>query len=101
MSTTETDLIDFNGGSPILPRSSPISTSEICSETSENLLDTELPVLEEKLQTASQLSTPIITSRRPSIDPEDILIDIDYEDDIENDEFIEICGNIEAFNILR
>ncbi|XP_056631200.1 sodium-dependent transporter bedraggled isoform X2 [Diorhabda sublineata] len=104
--THETDLIDLNVGSPILPRASSISTSEAWSEESDNLLDTELPVLEEKLQTASQLSTPKIISRRPSIDIEDILVDIDDTYDIingleDNEEFLRICDNIEALNVLK
>ncbi|XP_050515599.1 sodium-dependent transporter bedraggled isoform X2 [Diabrotica virgifera virgifera] len=105
-STNEGDLIDLHVGSPVLPRALPISTSEECSEASDNLLDTELPVLEEKLQTASQLSTPKISSRRPSVDVEDILIDIDDNyDEVDglddNEEFIEVCDNIEALNVLK
>nr|XP_023022300.1 uncharacterized protein LOC111510609 [Leptinotarsa decemlineata] len=72
----EGDLIDFHVRSPILPRASTASQPE----TSDHLLDTELPVLEEKLQTAAYIAPSV--SRRPSVDIEDILISIDDDYDL-------------------
>ncbi|XP_044258014.1 sodium-dependent transporter bedraggled isoform X2 [Tribolium madens] len=69
---SEGDLIDL--GSPVLPRIPPFP-SQTPEEISDNLLDSELPVLEQKLQTSAKSNVTEI--RRHSIDVEDILITID------------------------
>ncbi|KAG5900530.1 hypothetical protein JTB14_022837 [Gonioctena quinquepunctata] len=95
----EGDLIDLHVRSPILPRA---SQSESCTETSDHLLDTELPVLEEKLQTAA-FQLPATDSRRPSVDIEDILISIDDDYDIVDapQQVGEISDNAEALSVLK
>ncbi|KYB29348.1 sodium-dependent transporter bedraggled isoform X1 [Tribolium castaneum] len=69
---SEGDLIDL--GSPVLPRIPPFP-SQTPEEISDNLLDSELPVLEQKLQTSAKSNATEV--RRHSIDVEDILITID------------------------
>ncbi|KAK9874553.1 hypothetical protein WA026_005390 [Henosepilachna vigintioctopunctata] len=71
---TSDDLINFNVKSPSpVPNSSRHGTVFCISD---NLLDTELIELEQKLQSSSNL--PIAShSRKPSVDIEDILISID------------------------
>lgn len=72
------DLIDLHVGSPVLPRISPVVAVDDNAST-DNLIDTELPILEQKLQTASCSRTN--DSRRTSVDIEDILITIEDDDD--------------------
>ncbi|XP_076267742.1 sodium-dependent transporter bedraggled isoform X2 [Rhynchophorus ferrugineus] len=90
------DLIDFHVGSPVLPSTTETNQSDLVQEP-DNLIDTELPVFEQKLQHAS--SSANCHSRRPSVDVEDILIDINSEEyerdsldgeEVEND-FLNIC----------
>ncbi|KAJ8910746.1 hypothetical protein NQ315_017203 [Exocentrus adspersus] len=99
------DLIDLHVRSPVLPRASP--NFETYTETSDNLIDTELPVLEQKLQTAN-LVIPVVDSRRTSVDVEDILITIDDDEvdapvKINTDHFLDLCqsDNLEALDVLR
>lgn len=101
---TEYDLIDLHVKSPVLPRASP--NFEVYTETTDNLIDTELPALEQKLQSASNIP-PQTGSRRPSVDIEDILISIDGEDEVDaptkiTSQFLDLCdNNLEALNVLR
>lgn len=104
----EGDLIDLHVRSPVLPRALP--SFQTYTEASDNLIDTELPVLEQKLQTANQIITPAVDSRRTSVDVEDILITID-DDEVDapqriSDNFLDLCDvglidNLEALNVLR
>lgn len=104
----EGDLIDLHVRSPILPRALP--NFQTYTEASDNLIDTELPILEQKLQTANQIVTPTVDSRRTSVDVEDILITID-DDEVDapqriSDNFLDLCDvglidNLEALNVLR
>ncbi|GJQ74572.1 hypothetical protein Trydic_g21433 [Trypoxylus dichotomus] len=71
----DSDLIDFDIGSPDIP-TGPLS-STIQLEDSDNLLDSELPVLEQKLQTAKDVR--ITNSVNKTVDVEDILISLDDE----------------------
>lgn len=65
------DLINFNATTVLTSTASEPDYDNV----SDNLLDTELPELEQKLQTSSQVSTT--HSRSSSVDIEDILISID------------------------
>lgn len=76
----DVDLIDFNKNSPVLSRASP--TFEFFAHTSDNLIDSELPVLERKLQTTDSFVPPP-TCSISTVDIEDILIALDDEDQIE------------------
>lgn len=71
----DSDLIDFDIGSPDIP-TSPLSTT-IQLEDSDNLLDSELPVLEQKLQTAKDIK--VTRCANVTVDVEDILISLDDE----------------------
>lgn len=75
------DLIDFNKNSPVLSRASP--TFEIFAHTSDNLIDSELPVLEKKLQATNSFAPPP-TCYISTVDIEDILIALDDEDQIKS-----------------
>lgn len=96
----EIDLIDFHHNSPVLPRTSPPFESTI--ETSDNLIDSELPVLEKKLLETNKLSSARSDSRN-SVDIEDILITLDDEiDGIQqvhvydnNSEFLDVLKNLD------
>lgn len=74
----EIDLIDFNIKSPVLPRATINFESD--AETSDNLLDSELPVLEKKLQATGNFASCRF-GPRTSVDVEDILITLDDEND--------------------
>nr|CAI5865623.1 unnamed protein product [Callosobruchus analis] len=69
------DLIDFHVRSPVLPRAPTVS---LCLEHSDNLIDSELPILEKKLQSVPSRHENF--PRRKIVDVEDILIVIDDED---------------------
>lgn len=76
------DLIDFRVGSPQLPRAASSSQqSPSPPEVEETLIDTDLPVLEQKLQTAP---CPKTADTERTVDLEDILITID-EDEFSSD----------------
>lgn len=115
MSSSTTDLIDFHVGPTVLPATSETDTTF----ESDNLIDTELPVFEQKLLTQStNLSS---SSRRDSIDVEDILIKIDSDGEYERDsidgeevecgDFLDVCDaaddtslpvdNFEALLVLK
>lgn len=70
------DLIDFAVGSPDLP-TSPLSST--LTEVSDHLLDSELPLLEQRLQTTKDF--PISNASNETVDIEDILITIDDDSD--------------------
>ncbi|KAL3277126.1 hypothetical protein HHI36_012482 [Cryptolaemus montrouzieri] len=72
---TSDDLINFNANSPS-PSLTTVHDEVDCDNASDNLLDTELPELEQKLQTTNHLPTTS-HSRTNSVDIEDILISID------------------------
>lgn len=82
MSSHDTDLIDFHVGSPDLPRAVLSHDHPIDDNETDNLIDSELPILEMKLQNANEVAP------RPcnTIDVEDILISIDDDDDDDEDE---------------
>ncbi|XP_050296620.1 sodium-dependent transporter bedraggled isoform X2 [Anthonomus grandis grandis] len=89
---TELDLIDFNVGSPVLPRRS--SISEINFDP-HDLIDSELPLFDPQLYSNND------TIPKPSVDVEDILIDIDdfdrdSLDDNGSDEFLDVCEGVEG-----
>lgn len=99
------DLIDFHVGSPVIsnpPNPPPIDNLH---QVSDSLIDTELPIFEQKLQSATSSSVSC-HSRRPSIDVEDILIDIDSDeydrDSIDGEEvekdFLDLCQGGENGN---
>lgn len=70
------DLIDFHVNS--LELAIPISTSSHSStDTEENLIDTDLPVLEQKLQTVNGTLSKGSNDAGRAVDLEDILITID------------------------
>lgn len=70
------DLIDFAMASPDIPKS-PLAAA-LQTEYSDNLLDSELPALEQKLQTAKD--NRIMNSvNNTTVDVEDILISLDDE----------------------
>lgn len=114
MSSSTTDLIDFHVGPTVLPTTSETNTTF----ESDNLIDTELPVFEQKLLTQStNLSS---SSRRDSVDVEDILIKIDSDEEYERDsldgeevecgDFLDVCDpdetslpvdNFEALLVLK
>lgn len=95
------DLIDFEIGSPELPTSeTTLTRGEIIDEVSnDNLLDSELPILEIKLQNAPPQND---TKSNSSVDVEDILISID-EDVIDGvnqtDGFINEFSHIDVLNL--
>lgn len=82
MSSHDTDLIDFQVGSPDLPRAVLSNDHPIDENEPDNLIDSELPILEMKLQNAKEIAP------RPynTIDVEDILISIDDDDEEDEDE---------------
>lgn len=103
----EGDLIDLHVGSPVLPR---LSTTLQIEATPESLLDSELPVLEEKLQTCDK--SPEV-SNSTYIDVEDILISIDDDEEHSEEEILspsssamllDLCQgeevSLEALNVL-
>lgn len=102
----EIDLIDFHIKSPVLPRATP--SFETNSDTCENLIDTELPILEKKLQAAESFSSPA-SDHRTTVDIEDILIALDDESDCDasNDKRndvsnrIVVDNNVELLDILK
>ncbi|XP_063930579.1 sodium-dependent transporter bedraggled [Zophobas morio] len=122
MSTNENadteDLIDLHVGSPVLPRVPPFPCQP--DAISDNLLDSELPVLEQKLQTSAHSSLPC-PDRRHSVDVEDILITIDDDNEFTRSSSVRrsnseallhhppknhldkswSCDNIEALTVLR
>ncbi|KAL1492258.1 hypothetical protein ABEB36_012734 [Hypothenemus hampei] len=99
------DLIDFQ---EVLPSYDPPSISF----ESENLIDTELPIFEQKLWSQSSEQSP--QSRRNSVDVEDILINIDSDEferdsldgeEVEVQDFLNVCegtsnGNCEEAIVL-
>ncbi|KAF5295940.1 hypothetical protein FQA39_LY12712 [Lamprigera yunnana] len=118
LETQDGDLIDLNVHSPVLPRS---SFQHVFESSTESLLDTELPVLEEKLQTSQHCKLDMV--KNSCVDIEDILITIDDDDDddvsrgenkiiqpqfrIHNAEVLELCNdnimeleNFEVFEVL-
>lgn len=105
IAVNEIDLIDFDIKSPIFSRA---CTSFISNtETSDNLLDTELPVLEQKLQATDNFPSTF-TDLQPSVDIEDILISLDDEEDyvskakasVEPQENV-LENNIEILDVLN
>lgn len=72
----EGDLIDLHVGSPILPRAGPSIPEP--ADFFDNLIDSELPVLEEKLQKTSNVSE----IPNNTVDIEDILISLDDEEEL-------------------
>ncbi|XP_066156505.1 sodium-dependent transporter bedraggled isoform X2 [Euwallacea fornicatus] len=91
------DLIDFHVGPPFVL---PVQVATIETYETDNLIDTELPVLEQKLLTQCNDKTP--RSRRESVDVEDILINIDEYDrdsldgeEVECDDFLDICERVD------
>ncbi|KAF5301494.1 hypothetical protein FQR65_LT08797 [Abscondita terminalis] len=108
------DLIDLNASSPVLPRSSVRNDFE---SSTESLLDSELSVLEEKLQKSQGIGAETVINRY--VDIEDILITIDDEDNnvvsgsaeaqleinnttlngLNNDDFAEL-HNLEVYAVL-
>lgn len=93
----EIDLIDFHIKSPVLPRT--ITNFEISTETSDNLIDSELPVLEKKLQATDSYSSNL-PDHKNTVDIEDILIALDDENDatLTNNT---IDNNVELLDILK
>ena len=71
--TVGEDLIDFEIGSPEIPTSA--ISAALCTEDSDNLLDSELHTLIQQLQTLKQ-NVPQGTCSSRSVDVEDILISI-------------------------
>lgn len=116
------DLIDL--GSPILFRHiTPCNSSFSSIEISDTLIDSELPVLEKRLQTLSACQD-VDTGQRNVVDVEDILITIDDDDVVDaplnrsnslrrSKSDIELrvcknlsdkswsCDNLEALNVLQ
>ncbi|KAH1022786.1 sodium-dependent transporter bedraggled isoform X2 [Dendroctonus ponderosae] len=96
-SAPQQDLIDFHVGAPEPPGASEPPFS--CE--SESLIDTDLPVFEQKLLTHSSAACPHL--RKNSIDVEDILIDFDdcFDKDsldgeaVEVDDFLPVCEGVE------
>lgn len=72
------DLIDLHVRSPILPR---IPSTGLIENSPESLLDSELPVFAEKLQTTSTFEVPLEINRNNCVDVEEILISIDDDND--------------------
>ncbi|RZC33826.1 hypothetical protein BDFB_002643 [Asbolus verrucosus] len=113
------DLIDLHVGSPVLPRISPGTSQSTFEEIHDNLIDSELPVLEQKLQISAN-STTSNETRRSSVDVEDILITIDDDCDVSFAKSVRrshsevflgqpkshidkswSCDNLEALNVLQ
>ncbi|XP_060523939.1 sodium-dependent transporter bedraggled isoform X2 [Cylas formicarius] len=90
------DLIDFRVDSPVLPRTA--SLSDVTVDT-DNLIDTDLPVFERKLQTASAVAE---LPRKPPVGVEDILISIEDADvDCVSEEFLNLSQDEEALQVLK
>lgn len=81
------DLIDLNAGSSVLP-----SLQIPPSPEPRNLLDSELPDLEETLKSSSTFSSP--EAHKVVVDVEDILITLD-DDEVESKEALSVLMKLD------